>query len=204
MPFNQAVPGTVIRADHYNENLSRTVGTDEARTIVVQHTFNPSSAGAPFLLGTNAQGQLVTGMNADLLDGQHASAFAAANHTHDAGAIASGTLGVARGGTGISSYAAGDLIYASGSTTLARRAIGSANQVLAVVSGVPNWQTPSGGGQVVGTGRKINVGVGLQGGGDLSADRTLSVKPADFITVSTNAPSGTPAAGVGALWAQVA
>src|SRR5690606_40558480 len=71
---------------------------------------------------------------------------------HDALPIC--TLGVARGGTGISSYAAGDLIYASGSTTLARRAIGSANQVLAVVSGVPNWQTPSGGGQVVGTDRK--------------------------------------------------
>src|SRR5690606_5547412 len=162
MPFNQAVPGTVIRADHYNENLARTVGTDEARTIVVQHTFNPSSAGAPFVLGTNAQGQLVSGMNADMLDGQHASAFAAASHTHDAGAIASGTLAVARGGTGLSSYAAGDLIYATGATTLARRAIGSANQVLAVVSGAPAWQTPSGGGQVVGTGRAINTGVGLQ------------------------------------------
>jgi hypothetical protein len=42
-----------------------------AETITAQHTFNPSTAGAPFLLGTNASGQLVTGLNADQVDGQH-------------------------------------------------------------------------------------------------------------------------------------
>ncbi len=54
-----------------------------ARTITAQHTFNPLSAAPPFILGTNAQGQLVTGLNADQIDGQHASAFALAGHTHD-------------------------------------------------------------------------------------------------------------------------
>jgi len=82
-----------------------------ADTITAVHTFNPSSAGAPFTLGTNAQGQLVAGLNADkvdgydvgnssgqvpvsngtlctnlnadMLDGQHASAFASASHNHD-------------------------------------------------------------------------------------------------------------------------
>jgi hypothetical protein len=42
-----------------------------AETITVQHTFNPSTTGAPFLVGTNASGQLVTGLNADQVDGQH-------------------------------------------------------------------------------------------------------------------------------------
>jgi hypothetical protein len=37
----------------------------------------------------------------------------------DAGNIAAGTLAVARGGTGLSSYTTGDIVYASGSTTLA-------------------------------------------------------------------------------------
>lgn len=42
----------------------------------------PSVPAAPFTLGANAQGQLVTGLNADKLDGQDATAFAAAVHPH--------------------------------------------------------------------------------------------------------------------------
>ncbi len=44
-----------------------------AETITARHTFDPSTAGAPFLLGANASGQLVTGLNADMVDGLHAS-----------------------------------------------------------------------------------------------------------------------------------
>lgn len=36
--------------------------------------------------------------------------------------------------------AAGDLLYATAARTLARRAIGTAGQILAVVTGAPNWQ----------------------------------------------------------------
>lgn len=39
-----------------------------ARTITAQHSFTPASAAAPFLLGANAQGQLVTGLRADQLN----------------------------------------------------------------------------------------------------------------------------------------
>jgi len=53
-----------------------------ANTITAVHTFNPASAGAPFTLGTNASGQLVTGLNADKVDGYDASSFAASSHTH--------------------------------------------------------------------------------------------------------------------------
>lgn len=47
--------------------------TNVARTATVQHTFNP--AGAPFLVGASATGQLVSGLNADQVDGFEASAF---------------------------------------------------------------------------------------------------------------------------------
>jgi hypothetical protein len=40
----------------------------------------------------------------------------------------------------------GDIIYASAANTPARLGIGTASQVLSVVSGVPAWTTPSGGG----------------------------------------------------------
>ena len=39
----------------------------------------------------------------------------------------------------------GDIIYASGANTPARRAIGSTGQVLTVSGGVPTWATPAGG-----------------------------------------------------------
>jgi len=67
------------------------VRKSSADTITAVHTFNPSSAGAPFILGSNAQGRLVTGLNADTVDGQHAEAFAAANHNHDASYVRKST-----------------------------------------------------------------------------------------------------------------
>lgn len=48
-------------------------------------------------------------------------------------------VGTVYGGTGLTSYATGDLIYASGANTLAKRSIGTAGQVLGISSGVPTW-----------------------------------------------------------------
>ncbi len=54
-----------------------------------------------------------------------------------------GSLATTRGGTGLTSYTTGDLIYASGANTLANRAIGSTGNVLSVVGGVPTWVSTS-------------------------------------------------------------
>jgi hypothetical protein len=48
------------------------------------------------------------------------------------------------GGTNQSTYTTGDILYASASNTLSKLGIGSTNQVLQVISGVPSWQTISG------------------------------------------------------------
>ncbi len=61
----------------------------------------------------------------------------------------SGTLDVDNGGTGTSSYATGDILYASGASTLAKLGIGSAGQVLKVASGVPSWAADSNSGGTV-------------------------------------------------------
>ena len=52
-------------------------------------------------------------------------------------------LGVARGGTGIGTYAAGDILYATGATTLAKLAKGTAGQLLTMNTGAtaPEWAT---------------------------------------------------------------
>jgi|3_EtaG_2_1085321.scaffolds.fasta_scaffold37090_2 hypothetical protein len=52
-------------------------------------------------------------------------------------------LGVAGGGTGLTSFTAGDVFYATGTTTLAKLAKGSAEEVLSMNSGAtaPEWTT---------------------------------------------------------------
>ena len=61
--------------DDHTQYMHNTI----ARTVSAVHTFNPSSATAPFVLGANASGQLVTGLNADLLNGQDWSVAATAS-----------------------------------------------------------------------------------------------------------------------------
>ncbi len=47
------------------------------------------------------------------------------------------------GGTGLVTYAIGDILYASGVNTLAKLAAGSNTQVLTLAGGVPTWATPA-------------------------------------------------------------
>jgi hypothetical protein len=53
----------------------------------------------------------------------------------------SGTLGETSGGTNQTTYATGDLLYASGANTLGKRTIGASGQTLVVSGGVPAWGT---------------------------------------------------------------
>lgn len=62
------------------------------------------------------------------------------SHTHRAGDITSGTLGVARGGTGKASWIQGGILYASASTTLANTAAGTSGYLLqSGGTGAPSW-----------------------------------------------------------------
>lgn len=54
-----------------------------------------------------------------------------------------GTVGVGNGGTGFSSFVAGQLLYATGATTFAQLAIGTVDQVLTSNGSAPVWQTPT-------------------------------------------------------------
>ncbi|WDA36400.1 hypothetical protein [Sphingobium sp. YC-XJ3] len=60
-----------------------------------------------------------------------------------------GTLAVPRGGTGLASYTAGDMLYATGATTLAKLAIGANNYVLTSNGSAPVWTANTGTGSVV-------------------------------------------------------
>ena len=64
------------------ENLSN---DDHTQYILADGTreFNPPSTGPGFILGVNALGELITGLNAELLNGQASTDFATDDHDHD-------------------------------------------------------------------------------------------------------------------------
>lgn len=72
------------------------------------------------------------------------------------------------GGTGLSSYTTGDLLYASGTTTLAKRSIGTTGQVLTVVGGLPAWAAAPAGNNIYNT------------NGTLTSNRTLDLGTSIF------------------------
>lgn len=61
--------GGQLDGRYYTESEAdgRFVRLTVAGTITARHTFNPGSAASPFVLGANAQGQLVAGLRADEL-----------------------------------------------------------------------------------------------------------------------------------------
>jgi hypothetical protein len=50
-----------------------------------------------------------------------------------------GTLPIANGGTNITTYASGDILYASATNTLSKLVKGTDGQILTLASGVPSW-----------------------------------------------------------------
>lgn len=65
--------------------------------------------------------------------------------TATGGAITvAGTLVTANGGTGLSSFASGDIMYYSSGTSMSKLTIGSANQILTSSGTAPQWTTLTG------------------------------------------------------------
>ena len=66
--------------------------------------------------------------------------------TSTTGAVTlAGTLGATSGGTSQSTYATGDLLYASATNTLSKLAAGTNGYVLTLAGGVPTWAASTGG-----------------------------------------------------------
>jgi len=69
-----------------------------------------------------------------------------------------GTIDAGYGGTGLTSYTSGDILYATGPTTLAKLAApATGGKVLGFVSGAPAWVTAGGGGSPLPTKGDIYV-----------------------------------------------
>jgi hypothetical protein len=62
------------------------------------------------------------------------------------GNLVASPVSVANGGTGITSYSTGDIVYASATNTLSKLTAGTNGYVLTLASGVPSWAAAGGGG----------------------------------------------------------
>jgi len=104
-------------------------------------------------------------------------------------------LTATKGGTGQSTYAKGDLLYASEANTLSKLGVGNEGEILKVVSGLPSWETeysythPNHTGDVTSTGDGATViankAVTLSKMSDLAANSIIG---------NNTASSGTPKA----------
>ena len=87
---------------------------------------------------------------ADTLSGTALASNIVSSSLTSVGVLASGTwnastISATKGGTGLTAYAAGDIMYASAPNTLATLAKGQNGQVLTLANGLPTWAAPTGG-----------------------------------------------------------
>ena len=117
--------GTGLSGSSYNGSAAVTVAI--ANTAVTAAAYGSASSVATFTV--NAQGQLtLAATTAIAINGNQ---------------ITAGTVGVAYGGTGLASYAIGDLLYASGATTLSKLTLGATNYVLTAGASAPQYVAQS-------------------------------------------------------------
>ena len=110
-------------------------------------------------IAINAQGQITSASNTaiaingnQITSGTVGSAYITGSYTGitGVGTLTAGTWNASTvealyGGTGLTSYAAGDLIYASGTTALSKLGLGTQGQVLVAGASAPTWGSIAGG-----------------------------------------------------------
>lgn len=102
------------------------------------------------------------------------------------------------GGTAQTTYTTGDLLYASGSNTLSKLAVGTSGQVLKVAAGVPSWDTDSAGlGTVTSVAQSFTGGLISVAGSPITTSGTLA------LTVAGNS-GGIPYFSAASTWASSA
>jgi hypothetical protein len=146
--------GTATLQSFYSGSSTRVGyvgGSDTALQVYVDSTY-------PIEFYTNATKRFEVGSSGQLGIGATPSYGTSGQALISGGASSApswGTLGATGGGTGQSTYATGDLLYASAANTLSKLGAGTNGQVLTLVSGVPAWAAASGGGGGISTGKSV-------------------------------------------------
>ncbi len=114
------------------------------------------------------------------------------------GTVTTGTwngvaIGPTFGGTGQTTYATGDILYASAANTLSKLAAGSNTQVLTLAAGIPSWASPTTGTvtSVSGTANRITSTGGATPVIDISASYVGQSSITTLGTITTGVWNGT-------------
>lgn len=135
-------------------NLSPATTFNMADTTVSAAAYGSASSVANFTV--NAQGQLTAAASTaiaingnQITSGTVGTAFISGSYTGitgvgtlTAGTWTATTVGVGYGGTGLATYTAGDLLYASGTTALSKLGLGASGYVLTAGTSAPQYVDP--------------------------------------------------------------
>lgn len=87
----------------------------------------------------------------------------------------SGTVNATHGGTGLTSFVVGDMLYSATTNTLSRLPVGTDGRILKVVAGIPTWSVDTGTGTVT----SVDVSGGTTGmtfsGGPITSSGTITM-----------------------------
>ena len=107
------------------------------------YVLSTDGAGVTSWIATSGGGGTVTSVN---VSGGTTGLTTSGGPITGSGTITlAGTLGAVNGGTGQTTYATGDIIYASASNTLSKLTAGTNGYVLTLAAGVPTWAASTGG-----------------------------------------------------------
>jgi hypothetical protein len=163
-----SVSGSVVVNGNINAN-SGTIATDKTTFNLINTaatTINFGGAATAIAIGNSsgqinaagdisvASGKVYKINNASVLSNTTLGSSVINSSLTSVGTISSGTwnattIAVNRGGTGITSFSIGDIIYASASAALAKLGIGGNNHVLTSNGSAPVWSANTGTGNVV-------------------------------------------------------
>lgn len=169
----------------------------EAGANAYTHPAYDAASAAAVKVGRDATGHVVIG---DALTASDVGA-SATGHKHAAGDITSGTLGVARGGTGVSTLGAG-LVYHASNGTGAMSIASAANIVSAIGNTAVNRATADASGNSIADtyAKKTDVAGIYKYMGSVATESALPASPATGDVYNIESASSYGAAGANVAW----
>lgn len=144
---------TTINGDHiasqleYASTTMITASTASTTALIVSGLGNGSTQclniDGSGIVGSQACSSGGTVTSIDVAGGTTGLTFSGGPITTSGTITMAGTLGEANGGTNQTTYAKGDMLYASAANTLGKLTVGTGGTILASLNGIPTWTSTS-------------------------------------------------------------